>query len=407
MRLRILVLLGLGLVLGPVGCAPDLFGLDSNADVITAIDNVPLAPTGDGGNGDGGSDSDLTSQPLQDAVILKDSVGRDDYKLFQLGPGAAGDKWTVSSFGLGSYLVVVFDQHHDLLYRHQVWSGGPLEHVLRADTEMLWVGVAPAYGSLGGSFRLEAARTPSVGAPGPAPQVVWVNFGAGSGVKVHQLTGISFDAFDSARLGDAYAGATGQMKQHIIQAMREDYAPFNVVVLSSDEGPPPDGPYSTVHIGGDHDRLLGLADNVDQYNTDITQTAVVFADAFAPYAVMQLTVEEMGQMIGNTASHELGHLLGLYHTAAPTDLMDTTGTAWDLVANQAFERGVLERTVFPWGYENCPARLAEIVGYNPNGKAADNAKPLNTEKALRKAALRAMLREDLRRCCGTCLHLDG
>jgi hypothetical protein len=110
-------------------------------------------------------------------------------------------------------------------------------------------------------------------------------------------------------------------------------------------------------------------------------------------------------MIGNVASHEFGHLLGLFHTRVPKDLMDTTGTAWDLVADQGFLRAELEPSVFPCGFEDSPARLNDAVGRNPQW-FGETAKAGLTEKALRKAALRVRAREELRSRCGNCLHPD-
>jgi hypothetical protein len=111
-------------------------------------------------------------------------------------------------------------------------------------------------------------------------------------------------------------------------------------------------------------------------------------------------------MVGNVASHEFGHLLGLFHTQLPPDLMDTSGTAWDLAGQQAFSRAPLEPSVFPAGFENSPARLAETVGVVPVSEEGRLAKPLATERMIRKAALRRLVKEELPQRCGTCLDLD-
>ena len=190
-------------------------------------------------------------------------------------------------------------------------------------------------------------------------------------------------------------------------AMREDYDGYNIVLMTSDDGPPPAGSCACVHIGGSDGRLLGLADNVDQYNADLGQTAIVYVEGFADFSVMNLTAEEMGQMIGNVASHELGHLLGLFHTAVPADLMDTTGDAWDLADNQSFLRGELEATVFPFGYENSPARLAETLGFTTgNAKLSPVTKAESRERMIRKAELRSLVRTELHCRCGNCLNPD-
>jgi len=89
--------------------------------------------------------------------------------------------------------------------------------------------------------------------------------------------------------------------------------------------------------------------------------------------------------------------------------MDTTGTAWDLVGDQTFTTAKLEATVFPWGYENSPLRLAETLGYNPSPGEVSSvaAKAPLTDTMVRKAGLRALVVENLRTRCGTCADPDG
>ena len=146
--------------------------------------------------------------------------------------------------------------------------------------------------------------------------------------------------------------------------------------------------------------LLGLADNVDRYNNDPSQTAVVFIDGFAPFEVMQLTPEEMGIMIGNVGSHELGHLLGLYHTRDPNDLMDTTGTAWELAENQRFDRAALEASVFPVGLENSPMLLSDTVGQVDGGPSAKSL--ADSVKRDVRTLIRDLTEIELRSACGLC-----
>lgn len=394
-------------VLAAGGCAPEVLGPSGSG----ALDMVAGLSVTNPGAGDSGtaSPSAPKGQAAAPVAVLTGSVSqRGDYQLFELAGGIAGEQWTISEpgFSFGSaFLVVLFDAEYELLQRQRISASTPLRHIVRRGTPTLYLGVTPDYGG-GGSFRFEVYQYAGVAVAAPRQQVVWVDFGPGADVVVHGRGAISFPAFDAAALGAEYAGQTETIKDAVVTAMRSDYAAYNVVILTSDDGPPPAGPHATLHIGGNDSRLLGLADNVDQYNVDPWQTAIVYAEGFADFAVMRLSVEEMGQMIGNTASHEVGHLLGLFHTQSPVDLMDMTGTAWDLVADQSFTRGPLETTVFPFGFENSPERLAEIVGTRPGAEHNAQVKPPLTQKALRKAALRAILRDELRCRCGNCLSPD-
>jgi hypothetical protein len=341
------------------------------------------------------------------SVLSGRVVARGEYQLFELGAGHAGESWLVTdarvSLGRSPFAVALFDGNFELLRRDAVHADLPLEHVLRADADVLYLGVMPLPGNAGGDFEFEVTHEPGHAIPSAAPQLVWLNFGGASDVSVHARRGLSFGAFEAGMLGPAYADATAEIRAALVATMREDYAGYNVTITTSEEGPAPVEPHATIHFGANDDRLLGLADNVDQYNEDPWQTAVIYVEGFADFAVMGLSVEEMGQMVGNVASHELGHLLGLFHTQAPADVMDTTGTAWDLAGNQLFSRADLEASVFPYGYLNCPQRLAETVGHSATKPLA---KAIQPERMARKAGLRALVRQELRGRCATCLHLD-
>jgi hypothetical protein len=401
MRYVLICAMALAVLALPAGCPPTLESIDAD-DAETAVA--------------GASESALnpaepaSAQGLPLSYRISGSLsGAGDYELFDLGAARVGEEWSVSRpislFGSGTFLVVLLDADYTLLRRVRVSTGSRLEHVIRADIPALYVGVAPAGGS-GGEFDFTVRQRVNVDVPGPAPQVVYLNFDGAGDLSVHSQRGISFAPFDADMLGPSYAGATDLVKAAIVDVIREDYAAYNVLLVSSDEGPPPEGAYSTVHFGAYDSRLLGLADSVDQYNADQTQNAIVFVESFEDFEVMGLDEEEMAQMVGNVASHELGHLLGLFHTKVPEDIMDTTGTAWDLAANQAFAGGELEDSVFPIGYEDPHQRLLETVGENPSAGKEALAERLVSSKMLDRARLRALTELQLRCRCGNCLDPD-
>jgi hypothetical protein len=376
-----------------------------NESLITAVAGMvvtnPLLP-----GGSSAADESAAAGPVR----VQGTIAGANGQLVDLGPAQAGQQWTVGNLNAplvgDAFLVVLLNADYDLLRRQVVAGGVTLAHVVRADTATLYLGIASAYGNQGGDYSFEIGHGAELAVPAPAPQVVWLNFDGAADLRIHGRNPVSFGAFDAAALGPAYAGATKVVKAAILATMQEDYAAYNVTILTSDDGPPPDGPFATLNFGSYDAQLLGLADNVDQYNLDPWQNAIIYVEGFADFAVMGLSDEDMGDMVGNVASHEFGHLLGLFHTQMPVDLMDTSGTAWDLAGEQAFERAPLEPTVFPVGFEDSPTRLAETVGLNPAIPEGRLAKPVVTERMRDKAVLRRIIRSELRQRCGTCLNLD-
>ena len=349
-------------------------------------------------------------QAAQSDVISGSVSGAGNYQIFDLGPGAAGDNWVIAqqsmSYSAGPFTLVLLDEDEDLLMRTVVSRQTPLKHTARHTTPHVYLGVTPASVATGGAFNLEVQWQGGLNVPSAARQVVYLSFEGASGVRVHGRGAIALPAFDASTVSADYSGASEQMALEIVETMRLDYAPYDVTVTSSFDGPAPqEAGCTVVYFGGSDDTLLGLADNVDMYNANKQQVAVVYVDSFGPYALMGLDAEEMGLMIGNVGSHELGHLLGLYHTAEPDELMDSTGSAWDLAQNQSFGRAPLERAVFPTGMQNAPELLRETLGLNPSA-AQPSAKLADAAKIVRRERMKAFTLSEISRRCGICLDPD-
>ncbi|MFQ5491537.1 MAG: matrixin family metalloprotease, partial [Phycisphaerae bacterium] len=137
------------------------------------------------------------------------------------------------------------------------------------------------------------------------------------------------------------------------------------------EGPAPAEPYSTVHFGSYDPNLLGVAENVDEYNLRAEQRAIVFVDTFSAFGVLDPSPEEIAQALANVTSHEIGHLLGLYHTQDAKGVMDITASLRQMMGDQFFGQSPLHPEVFAVGNQDAvPTLLANVGGDAALAKSA-------------------------------------
>ena len=188
-------------------------------------------------------------------------------------------------------------------------------------------------------------------------QTIVLRWAAAEAVHVSDVNFGKIAEFDAATVSSSLMDDTVELQDLIADIVREDFGEFDVTVLTT-EDELPEGPHSTVFFGTSElqQGILGMADDVDFYNADDTDDAIILLDSFAGIANLQAAA----QAIGNVVSHEIGHLLGLLHTKDVTTLMDSTGDAISLLSDQSF--GVADILVFPIGMQNAPLLLEATVG---------------------------------------------
>ena len=294
-----------------------------------------------------------------------------DIDVFNLGPINAGDRLALDVFGDGQLdaVAAVFDADANLIYLNDdrgFFSGLVDPHidvVFRRSTESCYVAIASSPGALTqGRYRLEVTLTPDVAHPEPVRQTVLLNFDGASAVEFAGRTPVDIPWFEAGALSNSLDGETDLLAALILQSVQADFVGLNVDVYSSRDEPPPDTDVTVIHFGAYDRKLLGVAENIDEFNERTVQEAIVFTDTFSVFNVLDPSIEEYAQAFANVASHEIGHLLGLVHTADATGLMDITASLRQLMRDQVFSVSPLESFTMPLGFQDAPASLVDSVG---------------------------------------------
>ena len=309
-----------------------------------------------------------------------------DLDYFNLGPMQAGDRLTLEVVTPASDLktvAAVFDADGKLfeIRATETTDAGAvdprIDNLIHHDSSAYYLVLSRAAraGLVGGTYEVHVVVERGGAVPVPRRQVVWLNFGGGS-VTIPEQGPVALRPFDPADIDPVYAGRNATVRDWIVRTVRQNYARYAVTVLSSDETPAPaDGAYSTVYFGGYDPRSLGEAlAGTDFYNGDPSDVAVVFTQRFTEdLFTVQPDARGLGTAIGNVASHEVGHLLGLSHVHQAYDLMNGYDAPDNLLGDQRFKDSLLNLSIFPVSdlllSQDANLMLLETVG--PAASAGD------------------------------------
>lgn len=305
------------------------------------------------------------------AEILPDAEGRvavsgpltaGQVHVFDLGPLEVGDlvSITVRSAGDGRLIPVagLFDSSGFLLVRTRRLATAS-QYVLRETTEHGYLAITPAYrSSHDGDYEAVVLISRGAGlASGSSVQAVVLNFDGGQ-VSFPDTGSVVLKPFDAADVDPAYDGSTVAIRDRIIATVQQNFQGTGLLIITRAD---PALTWSTVHFGGFDPASLGRAENLDRQNTDIGDDGIVFTDRFADAFWPLPSADEIATAIGNVASHEIGHLVGLEHVSDPVAIMDASSPVEVLLGRQEFTIAPLDRTIFPIGRQDAPTLLRQAV----------------------------------------------
>lgn len=329
----------------------------------------------------------LLNQPMVLAGTLSTSS---DVDVYDIGPAQAGDRIqaalreggdmpiALALFDAGGSAILINDHRNVYLGKSEPF----LDRVLPAGEQRLFVAVSstPGYDAVG-PYQLVLIRTRAPALPEPNEQKVFLNFDGARDIILGGREPIDVPAFDAARISPRFEGWTAQIEAQVAALVREHFEGYHVLILSTSEGATAGRDLTRIHFGTHDPALLGLAEGVDEFNSDLSQDAIVFTDTFAAFEILEPTIDQISAALANVASHEIGHLLGLVHTQDPNGIMDITAGLSRLLEGQWFGISPIHPSVLPIGLQDEPNYLIDSVGGDAGlveALASTHARPILT-----------------------------
>jgi hypothetical protein len=354
------------------GCPTLEPGASSDGGVKSPLDQTSIPFLDVDGNATFAQASKVAFQSSDSTVFEGEITGNGDVDVFDIGAFNPGDRLVIDVRAISGNLdpvAALFDSRQYVQAfnddrTEDASNVNPLlDVILRGPAGVYYLGLANYPGSnSAGRYRVSVQVTYDVGVPEPQPQVVYLDWRGGQNIVIPNVGTYNLPPFDAADVGSQFAGQTEAIKTRVMAMVRQRYEGFGLTVLSSDNGPPPSGPHSTLYFGASSDRAFAISEKIDTQNSDPNDDAIVYTRSFRSAFSTAATLDSISTALANTAAHEIGHLLGLVHTQDCTELMDTSCGNDALLFQQSFGVAPLHRSVFPIGFQNALELIAWAIG---------------------------------------------
>jgi hypothetical protein len=330
--------------------------------------NVNQEPP-DGDNSTFGNAMKVVLSANDQSIIEGEISGPSDVDLYEIGPLSPGDHVLADVQAISGNLDAVAALFDSREYVHgfnddRSFGGADLnpllDLVVRGPDGPYYIGIVAFPGSnTTGRYRISLRITRGVGVPEPEPQTVFLEWRGGANVLIQNVGRYDLPPFDAAVLGKEFAGQTDVIKRRVRQLVADRFRGFGLIILSSDDNAKPATPHSTIYFGGQNNRAFAISQQIDTFNGDRGDDAIVFTESYRGAFGATPTAEQISTALANTVAHEIGHLLGLVHTRECSELMDTRCGNQALLFEQSFGVAPLDSSVFPLGFQNA----AELIGW--------------------------------------------
>ncbi len=300
---------------------------------------------------------------------IEGTIKSDDaIKVYDLGPMALGDRVESLCIATGDGnldpMTAMFDaEGYRIFWNDDINPAtnnfdSAFDGLIRHDSDGYFLAVTTtSFFTTTGSFRCTLTLEPGVAVAPLIGQSVVLQFSGGEDVRVAGIDYGTLPAFAGANVASEFSSDSVALMDLIVSLAREDFARYDVTI-STTEDAEPKGNFTTIFFGTSSTQsIFGIADDIDFYNSDDMDNAIVFLEAFGDLAT---SLDAVGQALANVVAHEIGHTLGLMHNKDVTTLMDTTGADATLLTDQSF--GIAEIVDFPIGKQNAPLLLEETLG---------------------------------------------